>query len=836
MTESNNSHLSALSGLLLGANRLDPGFQEVRLPPAWRTSLAALGARGQRLQELAARLAAGEPGSVQPSLGSSIPPRQLRSIFAGIQADGAAHPASDQAYLPLKPLAVEQDVLFPGPALADVDVAADFAALQDLFVQEAASLGDAHGGQGDLAAYLESLLLLLQRTAWCVPAFDQAACDVSLYDWSRMAAALAGVLGRPGVDEARLDQWLANPEGVAEEMALLVGGDISGVQEFIYTITARGAAPGLRGRSFYLQLLTEAVARFVLRKLGLPITNLIYAGGGNFYLLARPQDGANLAEVRQAISRALLQHHRGSLYVALAEVSLSGRDFFQGRISQAWGRLHEALQEVKHRRFAELPQDELAQLFQPQGHGGNEDRQCQVCGQEHAGVVEDAQADAEPVRKCPACLAFEDLGDDLRNARFLALDLVTPQAVTLDLGKPYGTWRDVLSALGIQAQVAEELSDIKETPSEARRVLLALDDEGMAEIRPGSDQTVGRRLLVNVTPILTESERGRLLGDASFPDADRDDLPQAGRVKPFSVLAHQAQGIRRLGVLRMDVDNLGKLFQEGLGPRATLSRVAGLSFAVSLYFEGWVGALAEAMEADRGDRLYAIYSGGDDLFFVGSWDAVAELAIRIRADLGRYTGGHPGVHASGGLVLIGGKYPLYQAAQDAGEAEHQAKSLRWQGANGAPHTKDAFCFLGEPFPWERFGLEASCDANLQTVHGLTHFLYGLTQQNGARNGPGNGGKAAPKALLRRLVELYGQYVEAREAWRRSHGDVTREGEPQVLWGPWTWRAVYTLARMKERTKKDELQELMGELRSTDYRIMEQIGVAARWADLLGRRS
>ncbi len=831
---------------------LSASFVDKYVPERWRGQITGpVGnhhrprSRADRLVQLADRLSAGERAdSMEEEEPRKVHPRQLRSIFTRIRVGGKGHPTPMKAYLPLAPLKVDQDVLFPGePLSSDGEVWQRYRMLWEQLEQMAQALYQAHAEDGDLESYLEGLLLALQGTTWCVPsAYYGSVPDISLYDHSRTTAALAGVLDRPGVDEARLDQWLANPEAVEEEMALLVGGDISGVQEFIYTITARGATPGLRGRSFYLQLLTEAVARFVLRELGLPITNLIYAGGGNFYLLARPQDRERLPEIRQTISRALLQHHRGSLYVALAEVSLSGRDFFQGRISQAWGHLHEALQEVKQRRFAELPKEDLVQLFQPQGHGGNEDRQCQVCGQEHVGVVEDAQADAEPVRKCPACLAFEDLGDDLRNARFLALDLVTPQAVTLDLGKPYGTWKDVLSALGLQAQVAEELSDIKETPSETRRVLLALDDEGMAEIRPGSDQTVGRRLLVNVTPILTEGERGRLLDDASFPDADRDDLPQAGRVKPFSVLAHQAQGIRRLGVLRMDVDNLGKLFQEGLGPRASLSRVAGLSFAVSLYFEGWVGALAEAMEADRGNRLYAIYSGGDDLFFVGSWDAVAELAIRIRADLGRYTGGHPGVHASGGLVLIGGKYPLYQAAQDAGEAEHQAKSLRWQGTNGASHTKDvprtkdAFCFLGEPLPWERFGLGTSCDANLQTVHGLMHFLHGLTQPNGARNGPGKGGKAAPKALLRRLVELYGQYVEAREAWRRSHGDVTREGEPQVLWGPWTWRAVYTLARMAERTKKDELRELMAELRSTDYRIMERIGVAARWADLLGRRS
>lgn len=94
---------------------------------------------------------------------------------------------------------------------------------------------------------------------------------------------------------------------------------------------------------------------------------------------------------------------------------------------------------------------------------------------------------------------------------------------------------------------------------------------------------------------------------------------RARAVKPFSVMAYQAQGIRRLGVLRMDVENPGKLFQEGLGANTSLARVAGLSFAISLYFEGWVGVIADAVtccfrhpDYPQSDWLYAIYSGGDD--------------------------------------------------------------------------------------------------------------------------------------------------------------------------------------------------------------------------------
>lgn len=53
----------------------------------------------------------------------------------------------------------------------------------------------------------------------------------------------------------------------------------------------------MRARSFYLQLLTEAIARDVLTRLGLPITNALYIGGGGFQLLALGQSVDALAEI-----------------------------------------------------------------------------------------------------------------------------------------------------------------------------------------------------------------------------------------------------------------------------------------------------------------------------------------------------------------------------------------------------------------------------------------------------------------------------------------------------------------------------------------------------------
>ncbi len=810
-------------------------FAEQYLPEPWRIPVKNMAGnhhrphtREQLIVSLADILSAAERNDGTEDENPRVQhPQQLLSIFSVLEADGIKLPESQRRYLPLRPLALDRDVLFPRQPTEKGDVWRAYAEIWEEFARQLERLKEAHNQEPDLRSYLESLLLLMQRYLWCVPsAYYKNLPDISLYDHGRTTAALAAVLNRQTLDAHTLTRWRKRPDTIDKPIALLVGGDISGVQEFIYTITARGAAPTLRGRSFYLQILTEAAARYLLRHLELPITNLIYAGGGSFFLLARPDDAQRLPQIQQEISRILLQQHRGDLYMAMAGVPVAGKEFFGAAISDKWGDVHAALRQKKLRRFAEMD-TELATLFTPSGHGGNEDRLCQVCGQEHPQTKTEERPGAQPLRKCPPCQAFETLGDDLRNARYLVLDEIPPRQL-LKPERPAGTWRDTLAHLGMQIDISDTAPG---TANARRRVLLSLDDEGLSHLRPRARVALGRRFLVNIAPTVHANELKDLHNDNSMTPAEKAELPQAGAVKSFSVLAHQSQGIKRLGILRMDVDNLGQLFQTGFGERATLSRIAALSFAISLYFEGWVNRVVEEVNrqaANRGERIYTIYSGGDDLFFVGSWDAIAELAIHIRADLTPYAAEYPGIHASAGIALIGGKYPLAQAAQDAEKAEKAAKSLRWWDAKDVEQRKDAISFLDESLPWQTFGLEPDRSANLDTAHGLMRTLVAL------RAGE-NQDTAAPRAFVRTLINLHSQYASAQKKWRQDHAGRDWDGRQQVILGPWTWRAAYALQRLRARIKVDDVLKIQEKLSASDYRMLEWLGVAARWADLYMRR-
>ncbi|GAB4423856.1 MAG: type III-A CRISPR-associated protein Cas10/Csm1 [Anaerolineae bacterium] len=758
----------------------------------------------EQVVSLADRLSAGERSD-----SGDQPPRLLQSIFCSLDGvrDEQGRPIEPPQgkYLPLKKLAIAADTVFPVDESSDAHWT--YKELWDQFLAEAKALKAAHEPTGNQAVYLESLLNLMQQYTWSIPsAYYKSVPDISLYDHSRMTAALAACL----VDLPELPAV-----GSETPAALLVGGDISGVQSFIYTITSQGATSGLRGRSMYLQLLTETIARYVLNELELPAANIIYAGGGHFFMLAPVSAEARLAELRQQISQVLLHHHQGDLYLALAWASLTPTQAAGNALRQRWDEMQQGLQRSKQRRFSELGAGLSDLLFAPKEDGGNEDKQCVVCQREHPGTK---KWDNDDRQKCPACHEFEELGRDLRKARYLILDRVGQ--TSFGVNSLPGNWQEVLGNFGYQAMLKQALPSASGNEV-ISRAILALNDEAIQALQPAATIATGRHFLVNTTPTLTPEEYEKFKKKV-------DDLthlnPANNPVKPFEVMARQSRGIKRLGVLRMDVDNLGQILSQGLaGDRFTFSRIATLSFNFTLFFEGWVAEIADQINetgrnngAERqgvyedSDLLYAIYSGGDDLFFVGAWDLMPLLAERISSDLEQFSAGHAGIHLSGGVALIPSKYPLYQAATDAADAEHAAKAPRRDG-----QAKNALNFLGQTMDWQKF----------EQVKGYQQTLIGLVA-------PADNGKAVPKSLLQKLQQLYTEFDGFRQE-QEARGE-----PPKTYWGPGQWHSAYTLSRLANRHQfaKKQIEEIKGRLQLEQFTEIEWLGLAARWAALITRKS
>jgi CRISPR-associated protein Csm1 len=358
-----------------------------------------------RLIQLADRLSAGERDT---EVDRARQPKSLRRILGQVQlfdTDGQPlAPLPPAAYWPLRPLALAEDVLLSesAPEPANDDLA--YEALWQGFIQEAEALKLAYASS---ETYLEGMLNALQRYAWCVPsAYYRSVPDISLYDHSRMTAALAVCLSSQPA--AQIGRWL---EGQDPEVpaALLVGGDLSGVQGFIYTLSSKKAAKTLRGRSFYLQLLTEAILRFMLRQLDLPYTNVIYSGGGHFYLIAPVSAQDRLGELQKSASEILLTHHNTALYLALGSAPVPAGGFRVGEFHRHWNAMHRDLGRAKQQRYRELGQDMYGKVFEPAAHGGNREQTCAVCGEESLYATTLGEPDDPQAKICPLCASFETL-------------------------------------------------------------------------------------------------------------------------------------------------------------------------------------------------------------------------------------------------------------------------------------------------------------------------------------------------------------------------------------------------------------------------------------------
>lgn len=737
----------------------------------------------------------------------------LRTVLSRVQLD--RREADACLYHELTALSLDRRVLIPNREASGSSEA--YRTLWQAFAKQVV-----RAPRGDCS----TLLAVLRKFTWAIPSDTRRDVipDISLYHHLKTTAAIVACLAREalGAQEVEtLHTALTNlfkkePLTPSEEslvrrnLCALVKGDISGTQDFLYLLTSSGAARGLRGRSFYLQLLSETIADWILRQLDLPPTNLLFAGGGHFYLLLPHGDTTErLDDLQQQIARKLWKAHKGDLYLTVDYASVTTLDFLEGEaggnaFAGKWEEVSRRVNELKQRKWRDLGGEAMTRnLFSAQQRGTTAEDTCQVCHNEGTLEVE------EGVRKCKHCRQFEELGRLLRDPTYLVIFAV-PEVDQHE----YHDWRDVLRAFGNEVCLVREGGDVPSKPSSATAATAYTFDSTDFL----TENVLGRFCWSD----LPTSYEFRLLADAT---PKKRDARGESVIAEFGDLAEASDGVKWLGVLRMDVDSLGDVFKRGLGKDATISRISTLSESLRLFFEGWVPQLCRQYNffnpatGDGEDKLYLIYAGGDDLFVVGAWSALPDLAKQIRGEFRAFVGGDH-VTLSGGVAIEHQKFPLYQLANDAKHAlDDQAKEFR-RPNGGRP--KDALGFLQTAMGWEQFAEVAQWKGELVKM---------LSPQGDV--------VALPHGFLTRLIEIYALYADngARKSRLHRREEMTLAQMKEVIhYDKWQWRLIYQLSRFGERYKdyKDRINELQQAIVRDREGLISVLHVLARWTDLLRR--
>lgn len=657
-----------------------------------------------------------------------------------------------EEYFPLKPLGSGE--IFPTPDQKEALNSNSYPELFRALNEDAQKLK-----KENLDDLITQSYFLLMKFGFFVPSASwKIKPDVTLFGHSQTTAAIASCIFKEGISEEDIDrvkeailQGKGDGDSILHEPRfLLIGGDLSGIQDFIYSITSEGALKSLRGRSFYLQILTEALAKSLLRELDLPITNLLTCAGGHFYILA-PKTGTleKLEKVKRDFNSVLIKAHRGKLSAVIATCSISWKDFIKTTSSsqkeekgteasgfvEAWGKVGLQLGMEKRRKYRELLSSEKRLIFGPFDEGGIK-KVCQLCGEE----IEEGD-------KCSLCQSFEDLSRDL-SKNFLVEKQVSP-----NIEERPKIWQEVLNALGLEYQFSD-------SPQENSYLI---NDTDFVSKHCLGFKFLGKHVPINWGQIITLDE-----------------------------MAEKSTGLKRWGVLRGDVDNLGRIFRDGLGQEKTISRLNTLSSLLSYFFSFYVEKL---IKDNFPDSCYLVYSGGDDLLVLGTWDKLPELALNIREKFTEFTSSNCTI-SCGLSIPPSAKFPLYQAAEEAGEMEDRSK---FQG-------RDRITFLEETMTWDQF----------KEIKKITEEILSLIKSPGEDK--------PVRSLLRILQTGY------EEKYQVEKGRIPVER---------IWRFVYSLKRFGERylPKGDQERKLM-DLRDKficDYSIKPYLNVSVRWAEFLTRK-
>ncbi|WP_029759347.1 type III-A CRISPR-associated protein Cas10/Csm1 [Fusobacterium nucleatum] len=511
--------------------------------------------------------------------------------------------------------------------------------------------------------------------------------DVSYYDHVKLTAAISAcfyLYDKENKIQNFKNEYFPNSNR-NEKKFLLASGEFSGIQNFIYTISSKMAMKSLRGRSFYLELFAEHIIDEILSALELSRINLLYSGGSHFYLLLPNTNKAKevLNTYKEKINNFILKEIGTTIYFEMVYTETSAEELGNGlskeiKTENILGELFKKTSsKVSKSKLSRYSLEQLKELF-------NEDssinkinsytKECSICKKaEEEKILEDnaREFDGE-IQLCNSCKGYIKLGRDIsrlyhfNNEMFIIEKNCDENETSLIFPK----YTEGYVAISIDKK--EKISKtLKENIDSIHRYYAV------------NSNYVGNKLCKNIW-----------VGNYNIESNKEDKF-----LIEFKDLVKKSKGISRLAVFRADVDNLGTLFQSGFENKKseepykniTLSKSVVLSRYLSDFFKRKINLILKKKDAaketnelfkkycniinnDNPDPrdIVIVYSGGDDVFAIGTWNDIIEFAVDLRTAFKEFT--NDKITLSAGIGFFSENYPIHQMAEKTGNLESLAKT------------------------------------------------------------------------------------------------------------------------------------------------------------------
>lgn len=496
--------------------------------------------------------------------------------------------------------------------------------------------------------YINSLIEVMEANLSYVPSSTSKneIADISLFDHVKLTAAIASCIYQylmaNNIDNYKQELFIDGKSFYEKNVFMLYSMDISGIQKFIYTIHSENAMKILRSKSFYIEIMMEHIIDCLLDRLHLSRANLIYSGGGHCYILI-----PNTEEVRTIVEKYnfeinqwFLDNYKVSLYISSGYSECSSNSLKndpEGSYAEIFKNISKKISEQKASRYTAEQIINLNKIREK-----DYSRECRIC--KNVSKVDDDGL-------CPICSALKLLSSKILDEKYAFFTVVSekePGALKLPLDY----------------------------------YLISEDEKNLTERLLNNDKTFVRTYGKN------KMYTGKRVSNKLWVGNYHSDC------NTFEDMADCSKGIKRIGVLRADVDNLGRAFVSGFNNEAnnnryvTLSRTATLSRQLSLFFKLYINSILREGEYTIEDNsegektiirnAVICYSGGDDLFIVGAWNEIIELAIDIQKKFALYTEGT--LTLSAGIGIYRHNYPISVIAEEVADMESMSKSKAGKAA------------------------------------------------------------------------------------------------------------------------------------------------------------
>ncbi len=223
----------------------------------------------------------------------------------------------------------------------------------------------------------ESLLSLMEKYLVHIPAQSPFEIngkqflykpDINLYDHSRVVAAIAIILYEEflkGSYKGKENKILTSSyKNELNNPAILICGNVNGIQDFIFDVRSKKAAKNLKGRSYFVQILTDITAKYIIDRFELKTANILYNGGGNFFILAPNFRKADLGEIKDKIASSLINT---GLYLSIGYSEVNFDDF--KNFGKVFDSAVKASNAEKKKRFKNLTFEKVFEPFQQKIRG-----------------------------------------------------------------------------------------------------------------------------------------------------------------------------------------------------------------------------------------------------------------------------------------------------------------------------------------------------------------------------------------------------------------------------------------------------------------------------------